>query len=169
MSLCRSAARIDKYRWKCCKWKRGQRCNGSRSLRHSSWFKKSKLALVQIMFITFDILLKTSPTTIRKHHQLTTKTVTDWSHFCKEVILDYIESTSEKIGGEGKIVEIDESKFGKRKYNRGHHVEGQWVFGGVERSSGRTFLVAVHDRSEKTLICLIKEWIEPGATIISDC
>jgi hypothetical protein len=30
-------------------------------------------------------------------------------------------------------------------------------------------LVAVHDRSEKTLIGLIKEWIEPGTTIISDC
>ena len=52
MSLCRSAASIDKYRWKCCKGKRGQRCNGSRSLRHSSWFTKSKLTLVQIMLLT---------------------------------------------------------------------------------------------------------------------
>jgi len=66
-------------------------------------------------------------------------------------------------------VEIDESKFGKRKYHRGHYVKGQWVFGGVERGTGRTFLVAVHDRSAKTLIGLIKQWILPGTTIISDC
>ena len=51
MSLCRGAS-IDKYRWKCCKGKRGQRCNGSRSLRYSPWFTKSKMTLVQIMLLT---------------------------------------------------------------------------------------------------------------------
>jgi hypothetical protein len=32
------------------------------------------------------------------------------------------------------IVEINESKFGKVKYHRGHRVEGVWVVGGVERT-----------------------------------
>ncbi|GFT08100.1 DDE_Tnp_IS1595 domain-containing protein [Nephila pilipes] len=79
------------------------------------------------------------------------------------------KETSEIIGGVGKIVEIDESKFEKRKYNRGHRVEGQWVFGGVERGSGKLFLVAVHVRTKETLLSLIKEWIKPGTTIYSDC
>ena len=39
-------------------------------------------------------------------------------------------------GGEGEVVKIDESKFGKRKYHRGHYVKGQWVFGGTERGTG---------------------------------
>jgi len=73
------------------------------------------------------------------------------------------------IGGEGKVVEIDESKFGKRKYHRGHYVKGQWVFCGIERGTGQTFLVAMHERSAETLIGLIKQWILPGTTIISDC
>ena len=31
-------------------------------------------------------------------------------------------------------MKIEETKLGKRKYNRGHIVEGAWVFGGVERT-----------------------------------
>jgi len=77
--------------------------------------------------------------------------------------------SSEKLGGPGKIVEIDESKFGRRKYHRGHHVDGQWVFGGIGRGSGRVFFSAVEKRDTATLLQVIKSWILPGTTIISDC
>jgi hypothetical protein len=73
------------------------------------------------------------------------------------------------FGGDGKAVETDEIKFGRRKYHRGHYVKGHWMFEGVERGSGRTFLVAVRDRSADTPVGLIKQWILPGTTIISDC
>jgi hypothetical protein len=56
----------------------------------------------------------------------------DWGMFCREVMLVYLERSSVKIGGPNKTVEIYESKFGQRKYHRGHPVKGQWVFGGVE-------------------------------------
>jgi len=82
--------------------------------------------------------------------------------------MDFIQSKYKMIGGESKVVEINESKFGKRKYHWGHYVKGQWVFGGLERGTGRTFLVAVHDRSADTLIGLIKRTL-PGTTIIIDC
>jgi hypothetical protein len=53
----------------------------------------------------------------------------------------------EKIGGLGIIVEEDESKFGKRKYHRGHRIEGVWVIGGVERTASRfLFVTVVEDR-----------------------
>jgi hypothetical protein len=52
----------------------------------------------------------------------------------------YMEGCSEKIGGINKTVEIDESKFGRRKYHRGHPVMGQWVFGGVGHECGRVQL-----------------------------
>jgi len=43
------------------------------------------------------------------------------------------------------------------------------VFGGVERESGKTFLVPVPDRTADTLMAVIDAWIEPGTTVISDC
>jgi len=85
------------------------------------------------------------------------------------VCIAYNLRNSEKLGGPGKVVEIDESKFGKRKYNVGRIFQGQWVFGGIERGSKKLFMVAVPSRDTETLLAIIKEWIEPGTTIISDC
>ena len=56
----------------------------------------------------------------------------------------------------------------RRKYHRGHPVKGQWVFGGVERESGETFLVPVPDRTADTLMTIIRDWIKPSSTAISD-
>ena len=41
---------------------------------------------------------------------------------------------SKKNWGKDVVVEIDESKFSKRKYNVGHRVTGGWVFGGREKN-----------------------------------
>ena len=43
------------------------------------------------------------------------KTVIDWYNFCRA---EYMRRNPTVIGGPGKVVEIDEAKFGKRKYNR---------------------------------------------------
>ena len=90
--------------------------------------------------------------------------------FCRELCEVVLFKKREKLGGPGKIVEIDESKIGKRKYHRGHVVEGQWVFGRIEVDSRKCFIVTVEDRTEATLIAHIQDWIEPGTTIIvSEC
>ena len=68
------------------------------------------------------------------------------------------------IGGKGTTVQIDESKFGKRKKTkngRGHCVKGVWVFGGVEKGGGawdnnKYFCVVVENRTAATLLPMIK-------------
>ena len=66
-------------------------------------------------------------------------------------------------------MEIDESKFGKRKYHRGHRVEGVWVVGGVEKTlERRIFLVVVQDRTQETLLQIIKENVAEGSIIHTD-
>ena len=74
------------------------------------------------------------------------------------------------VGGENVIVEIDESKFCSRKFNRGHEVPGCWVFGGVDRTNERNiFAVVVADRTAHTLIANIRRYIRPGSIIYTDC
>ena len=74
-----------------------------------------------------------------------------------------------KIGGPGIIVEIDESKFGKVKYNKGHRVEGVWIFGGVEHTTQRRlFLEAVPNRKKETLEEVLLRKVELGTIIYSD-
>ena len=65
--------------------------------------------------------------------------------------------------------EIDESVFGKRKYNKGHAVKETWVFGGVERTGKRRlFGEVVEDRTAKTLLEVIKRRVANGSIIYSD-
>lgn len=76
---------------------------------------------------------------------------------CREVFLNAFILKGEKIGGHGKVVEIDESKFGKRKYHREHFVEGQSVFRGFERGTGHIFIITVKDHSAKIFVPFIKK------------
>ena len=94
-----------------------------------------------------------------------------------ECVDDPIEVTYENcIGSPGKVIQVDESAFGKRKYNRGYHVETKWVFGGVEvtedstgsQRGGKFFTIVVPNRTRETLHAVIKQFISPGSLIVSD-
>ena len=52
----------------------------------------------------------------------------------------------------GKTVEIDESKFRKRKNNTGCIIDGQWIFGGICCETKQLFLVSVEKRDKATLL-----------------
>jgi len=56
----------------------------------------------------------------------------DLFEFPRKAVLAFIESKSEITWGEDKVVKIDESMIRERKYQWGHKVKDQWVFGGIE-------------------------------------
>ena len=75
------------------------------------------------------------------------------------------------IDGPGVVVEVDRAKFGKRKFNLGHRVEGVWVVGGVERTPERgvgVFFVPVEVRTEQVLTDIIQAWIRPESIVNTD-
>ena len=102
-------------------------------------------------------------------------TVVDCCNFLREVCEQYLEENPQQLGrggvhedGTSIVVEIGESKYFHRKYHRGQWRQGHWVFGAIERHSGRCCVVEVPDRTRETLTPIIQEWILPGSRIISD-
>ena len=85
-------------------------------------------------------------------------------HFCLK------EQERGQIGGEGKCVQIDESKFGKRKFNRGRRIDGHWVLGIIEDGSVdfRLIICPNNIRDAVTLIPIIKEHVREGSEIRTD-
>ena len=98
------------------------------------------------------------------------KTVGHWRHVLSNVISSWFLQNCQPIGGPGVIVEIDEAKIGKRKYNKGAYREGMWVLGGVDRNTGNCFLVPCpgNRRTAAVLLPIIERWVLPGTIIYSD-
>ena len=159
---------VDGYEW-LCRGVPGDRHKVKRTVRGGSWFSMSKLSIMQILLTTYYWINKIPNSVAADMAQVGLNAVTHWRSFCRELCLIWVSESCEKIGGPGVIVEIDESKFGKRKYHRGRRLEGRWVFGGVERGSRRSFFQVVESPSKEVLLDVIKTWILPGTTVISDC
>lgn len=83
--------------------------------------------------IAYLWLSGSSYTTIMNQTTHSSTTVSVYLNFFRQLVSETLQDDDELIGGPGIIVEIDESKLGKRKYHRGHRVEGVWVLGGIER------------------------------------
>jgi ISXO2-like transposase domain len=89
-------------------------------------------------------------------------------HF-RDLVATTLEEVDQTIGGDGVVVEVDETKLGKRKYNRGHRVDGVWVMAGVEKTAQKkVFLVEVQDRSAETLLEIIRTHVLPGSIVHTD-
>lgn len=165
----------NSFYWKCHGYKKPNkkkraRCEMLQSVRKDTIFHKSKLSILQICMFVYLWIGNASLKLIGNECEINSPhTLTSWSSFCREILFDKMNKNKTPIGGPGKIVEIDESEFGKRRYHRGDRVEGQWVFGGVERDSGVCFMNLVEKRDKYTLLQVIKDWILPGTTIMSDC
>ena len=146
------------------------RCSFRVGAKGGTFFEKAHLPLDKIFkFVSYWLALKRKQKWLEYELDIASDTVVNRSNFCREVCLICLVDNSEKLGGNGVIVEIDECKMCKRKYNKGRIIEGQWIFGGIERESKKLFLVPVEERSKESLLAVIKEYILPGTTIVSDC
>lgn len=114
-------------------------CNKKVSKFKGTFFASCRFKIHICLDLCFLYLNKLPIIQITQLTGLSSATVTEWTHFLRQLLGESLEPTTMKIGGPGIEVEIDEIKMGKRKYHREHHVEGVWVVCGVERTEKKIF------------------------------
>jgi transposase-like protein len=144
-------------------------CRKEKSIRTNSFFANSKLPFRKIMQIAYHWLLKTPNASIIAATSCDSHTITSFIGYFRQLVGESLDDEDSIIGGNNVIVEIDESKLGKRKYHRGHRVDGLWVLGGIERTPNKkVFLLEVPNRSAETLLSVITAHVAPGSIIMTD-
>src|SRR5271169_1637137 len=112
-------------------------CRKKISIKSNSFFAGSRLPVHQILHLGYLWLCNTPPCSAEAQTGLSKPTVSNFYLHFRQLIASSPLFEDRCIGGEGVIVELDECKIAKRKYNRGHHIEGVWILGGVERTEER--------------------------------
>ncbi|CAH2042563.1 unnamed protein product, partial [Iphiclides podalirius] len=146
-----------------------------------TWFENVKLSMLRVYFLMYAFAHRWSYDNVIFEDPerdtegcLSMATIADWYSYCRETVVIYqinVQKNIGKIGGPGKVVQIDESKFGKRKYNKGRHIEGHWVLGLIEDGSEdlRLEVCPENVRSAEVLVPLIQKHVIEGSIIHTDC
>lgn len=145
-------------------------CRKSLSMLRNSFFAKNRISLDDTLYLAYLWVCGCSYTTALAMTTHSPNTVVDYYGFFRQLVTDVLDDDDAIVGGEGIIVEVDESKFGKRKNHRGKHVEGAWVLGGIERTEKKHFFVEVINKRDSATICdVLSKHIAEGSILYSDC
>ena len=152
-----------KYIWMC------PVCKRTVSLLKGSIFEDSKVSIKMILKIiymwshSFSVKLTSHETGISEH------SVSSIFNQIKRGCYQYMNREDRaKIGGFNKTVEIDETLFSKRKYQKGRLLNQVWVFGGICCEDNNNFLEIVPDRKASTLFQIINKNVNVGTLLMSD-
>ena len=178
----RMSKQIRTWYWICTRRVNGVKCNkGKFSVRQGTLFDNSKFSIQTIMLILWNFLHRLSEQQCKdftnignKNNQVVVDYYGDFRRICNDWVRNPINKP--KLGGFGKVVEMDESYFpGKPKYNRGRRLgttwtESQkWAFALVERGSLDCVIEQVDSgRSRQTLLPIINANCMDGTVFCSD-
>lgn len=133
MSLVRIKRKQSSYIWKC-----DIVCKKSLSITSNSFFELINMEFGKFLLGLYQYFKKNEISEISENIGKSRSSISRVFNFIREIIADHFSNFDQQIGGldingEKKIVEIDESLFFKRNYNRGRLLSNQWFIGGIKR------------------------------------
>ncbi|ETV67863.1 hypothetical protein H257_15987 [Aphanomyces astaci] len=132
------------WRWRCQKKPHADR-PVEKSIRAGSIFAKSKLPLTTLLRLLYACASHKPAKTVMDEEGVSTDTACNWYNYCRDICSAEMLASEMKIGGEGHVIEIDETSLKKAvvKFTQ-------------------------TDRTKPTLLALIKKHVRLGTLIMSD-
>ena len=148
-------------------------CHKRKSPRSGTIFSRSHLSLNTLLQIMIRWFQNDSTRTIKRECRVTYRTISKVREMMIAFCTQYMLKRSEKIGGPGRVVEVDECLLHRRKHHVGRGKDPGWVLGGVERPRSlgeipRMFLVACANRKRDTLQQHLSRFVEKGTVLVTD-
>ena len=147
------------------------KCKSRKSIRTNTFIESFKQPLSTIACMIYFMHLEILQKHIAEILDIDPKTVMDFQAIMREEMGKFLFDHGEMLGGDGIIVQVDESVVAKAKISRNKHarpVREQWVFGAYDVNKKHGWIQLVGDRFKETLHSIIKEWCLPGTIIASD-
>jgi hypothetical protein len=172
-----------------------------RTVTRGSMFYRKKIILQYLVSALYKFFEGVRIVDVLRSHNICSNTLSQLLYDCQALMLSDYESHNlgedNLIGANPRChhIQIDESKLGKRKHERGRRVEGVWVLGMVEAlipedpskrtyeftdfitgvtetryhfEAGNRIFITVPNRTAATLLPIIYEFCESGTVIRSD-
>lgn len=146
-----------------------------------TWFERTHISAEMCILLTYCFAMDYSYEQTKREcslipgQSISSETIADRFSYCRELCILSLDESFEnegKIGGQGEIIEIDECKIGRRKFEKGRVVEGSWILGIIHRGHPENYRIEIcphNQRDEKTLLALIKKHVKEGSEIHTDC
>jgi transposase-like protein len=145
-------------------------CRKSVSILAHSFFAQSRIAVNDCLLLGYLWITGASLSTALAMSGHSKPTIVDYFGFFRQLVTSTLDPEDTLVGGPNIVVQVDESKFGKRKNNRGSHREGAWVIGGIEQTEEKKFFLEVVDkRDADTIADVLERHVIDGSIVHSDC
>ena len=168
MTLCRRQQANQGYTWRC------RPCGVETSVHTGSFMSNCQMPTEKIVMMMFYWIHAVKCTHVKMFEEIDDwHVIVNYNNYFRVECEKWLNGHHVQLGGfdangASVVVEVDETFFFHRKYHRGRRRKGSWVFGIVERVSGKCWLEVVPRRDAATLEQIILAHVLPGTTIMSD-